>query len=363
MEHLTSESFRRLRQGELAGEELIAALRHASSCPSCSTLGDDELASDVAALQETILGASTDEHPDLDSTLIPFVAGSSDRATREIVETHLADCAQCRADVDGLRALAQSERPRRTMTWIAVAAAIVIAIALAVMWTTRRPSPSPAPPIVSTAPRTTTAAQPPYTNARWEALVRDAVQQARLPFPHDLASLRDPEDPLRTPEEHPNRPRLTPSGIVVDETRPRFSWPAWGQATYVVSVFDGDTRIARSDVLARAEWIPMRDLPRGRTLLWQVEVRRDGSVDLLPSPPAPQAKFRVTGDEEHADLTEAKRQSADPLLLAVLNARAGLRDEALRALRRVDLTRHPEAARLLDQSAERGDPTRTAADQ
>jgi len=362
MEHLTSESLGKLRRGELAGDELIAALRHVSSCPSCSTLGDDTLASDAAALHETILGASTDEHPDLDTALIPFVAGSADRATLEIVETHLEECAQCRSGVAGLREDVRREPPRRARTWIAVAAAIVIAIALAVMLTTGRPSPSPLPPIVSTAPPVTTTTQPPSVNARWEALVRDAVRRGHLPFPNDLASLRDPEDPLRTPE-HPSQPRLSPSGIVVDETRPRFSWPSTASTTYVVSVFDGDERIARSEVLTRSQWIPPRDLPRGRTLLWQVEVRSDGGVDLLPSPPAPQAKFRITGEREHAELAEAKRQSADPLLLAVLNARAGLREEALRELRRVDLARHPEAKRLLDQSAERGDPTRTAADQ
>lgn len=356
---MTSDLFDRLLRRELAPAELLVALRHISTCPACSALAEASFGGDVAALHETLRGATTTEHPDPERELIPYVDGTADAATREIVESHLEDCEACRAEVADLRAFARQIRPRRSLTWLAVAAALAVLIAVALMLIARRETAPPSPPVVSTTASLPPVVpkRPPYANARWAAFVAEALQRGRLPFPKDLAELRGDDDPLRGSND-PKHPRLSPAGIVIDETRPRFSWPAVDGAAYVVSVFDNDERIARSESLRRTDWTPARELPRGRTLLWQVEAAHDGAVDLMPAPPAPQAMFRIAGAREHAELEEAKRDAAaEPLLLAVLYARAGLRDDALRELRRVDLARNPEAKRLLESfPAGNGEP-------
>lgn len=368
MEHMTRDTLERLRRRELAPAELVKVLRHVSDCPQCAELGEEMFAGDLAALRDTgSIGETSSEHPDADTELMAYVDGRADAASREIIETHLEECESCRAEVRGLRAAAaEFASARRSTWWLAVAAILIILIAIAVM-VDNRPAGGPRqrPPVISTAPPVDSTASPrrvPYANARWESLVSDALRTARLPYPRDLDALREGEDRLRSNGDGGKRLRFAPAGNVVDETRPRFVWPSVGDATYVVSVFDNENLIAQSKALRRSEWTPERELPRGRTLLWQVEATHGGAVELLPSPPDPQAMFRIAGADEHADLERAKREHPDdPLLLAVLYARAGLRDEALDALRRVDVERVPEAKRL--QSANRGEPKSTGADQ
>lgn len=358
---MNSDLFDRLRRRELPAAELLAALRHMSACPACSVLAEESFHGDVAALHEALRSATPTEHPDPEQELIPYVDGTADAATREIVEGHLEECDLCRAEVADLRAFARELKPRRTMVWLAVAAALAVLIAIAVMMGTRRRIAPNEPPVASTTATVPSIVpeRPPYANARWAALVDEAVRGGRLPFPKDLDALRGSEDPLRGSNDGEHF-RLSPTGIVIDETRPRFFWPVVDDATYVVSIFDNEDRVARSEPLRRTEWTPPRDLPRGRTLVWQVEASHDGVVDLIPAPPAPQAMFRIAGEREHAELAEAKRDAnADPLLLAVLYARAGLRDDALRELRRVDLARHPEAARLVGTAQGRPAPIST----
>ena len=307
----------------------------------------------------SIHGTTDDEHPDPDRELIAYVDGTLDAATREIIETHLEDCDTCSAEVRDLRAAAAELKPRRNWIWLAVAAALAVLIAIAVLMNTRRENRSQSPPVISVT--TPVVEQPAYESAQWEALVSEALKTARLPYPKDLRALRGPNDRIRgsnagTPA------RLDPAGIVIDETRPRFNWPSAGE-TAVVSVFDGDRVIAQSEPLRGKEWTPPRDLPRARTLLWQVELR-DGDVRILPEPPAPQAMFRIASQRDHDDLARAKRDHPDdPLLLAVLYARAGLRAQALHELREIDVAKIPEAKRLVAHSTGRGDPTSTAADQ
>src|SRR5437762_2960218 len=64
---------------------------------------------------------------------------------------------------------------------------------------------------------------------------------------------------------------------------------------------------------------------RGTTYQWQVKIERNGSVDIIPAPPAPRAPFRVLEADIHDELEQARsRVPTDHLLLAALYARAGL---------------------------------------
>lgn len=294
-EHMTEEALRRVMSGQAPSNAKLALLEHLASCEACAAIGRRVAEHDLQAVARHLTSPVAD------------------------------------AEADALHA----KRHRRA--WIyAIAASIAIAAALsfAVIMTRKpaqelpvavRPQPTPPPP-----GRTTTTAM--EIDPEWQRLVAHAVEKRSLPFPAVLATLSMPEEGSRgrTVEAE----RVHPAGVVIEEARPHFSWPATQRATYVVFVFDGEREVAQSEPLRRNEWTPATDLSRGRTLAWQVEVRDDGATSILPSPPAPPALFRVIPSNEARDIARAKTlHGDDPLLLAVLYARSGLRDAALEQLR------------------------------
>jgi len=238
---MTPDTLERLRRRELAPAELVTVLRHVGGCATCASLGENVFAGDIAALRESVEGAAPSDHPDPDTELMAYVDGTADAATREIVESHLEDCASCRAEVRDLRAAAAEYRGGQALLpvrgqarvpvlhrWLAVAAAVIILIAVAVMLSNRRTRDPQLPPVVTTTQPIDSTAPPervPYANAQWEALVSTALKTARLPFPSDLDSLRGPEDRLRGEGPNGTHMRFSPSGKVIDETRPREARP------------------------------------------------------------------------------------------------------------------------------------------
>jgi anti-sigma factor RsiW len=287
---------------------------------------------------ESLTSAPDAGHLDAATQLIPYVDGQVDAADREIIESHLDDCAMCRAEVDDLRTML-ARRPRATPWWIAFAAAAAVATTLFLAWP--RPEPpiavSPPPLVVRpavVAPEPMAPAPPRYGKPEWQRLVDDAKRTGRLRFPAYLTDLAPPPDVLRGVRGSRDD-ELTPAGRVVDDARPELSWRARRGATYVVSVFDGETEVARSESLTSARWTVTRTLRRGRTYLWQVRVSVDGKEETIPALPAPPALFRITSNEEHRAIADARTQFPnDHLLHAVLYAKSGMREEAERALDR-----------------------------
>jgi hypothetical protein len=344
--HMSLEMLRRLARRELAPREIAEVLRHIGECEECAqTAAADApagMALELDALDVLHAGDAGPWHPD-HAELTTYVDGAAGPAEREIVESHAEDCGMCRVDLADLAAL-RRHRPRSAWR-VAITAAAAAGLA-AVMFLQRSddvPAPLAAPsPVVATTATTATTAtattsapapepRPRYENAEWERLVGAAIASATLPFPRDVGTQ---PDVLRgsTPDA---ASKVSPAGVVLVETRPRFSWPERTGATYVVSVFDGDRQIVQSEPLAQTHWIPSRPLPRGRTYVWQVQVTRDGAREIVPAPPAPPATFRIVSHRVHDDLATALRlHPEDHLLYAVLTARAGLREEAIDALHR-----------------------------
>ena len=349
--HLSREVLRRLARRELSPPETAEALRHVGECRECAQASIEELEPQIGALRSALSEDEGPWHPG-HTELAHVAAGVADRAEREIVESHLEDCALCREDLADLARLSRS-RPRRSIWRVAVTAAAAAAIALIVILQRSDDPPAPqAPAVVVTtttkAPATTTttatstqAPPPRYANAEWATLVATAISTKTLPFPRELGLTADvlrgsPTEPVS---------QVSPSGIAVDDARPRFTWPERDGATYVVSVFAGEEQVAQSDALTATTWRPPAPLPRGRTYVWQVEAVRDGAREILPAPPAPPAMFRIISKRERAELESARRlHPEDHVLHAALAARAGLRDQALASLR---LAGNDEAARPL----------------
>lgn len=328
--HVTAHTLQRLQRQELAPAELLDVVRHLGGCSACARTADAWVPSRLALDEEP---GSEAEHLDPETQLFPWVDGTLDAAGREIVETHLEDCASCRAEGEDLRRLRRSApRPRFVQRWGSVAAALVVVAAGAVLMSRRPPAPE-APPPTRTVPRA--AATPAYANPEWSALVADAVRTRRLPTAGGLEALRPAADPLRGGGSG-DVGSLSPAGVVVGTARPRFRWVAPdGKATYVVSVYDGSAEVATSGALTATEWTPPSDLPAERTLAWQVEVTGVAQPFVMPAPPAPPALFRVAPAADRAQIEAAlARFPNDHLLHAVLYARAGLVAEAEAALQR-----------------------------
>lgn len=327
------DAFERLKRGDLTDEERIAALAHIRSCAECAALADSESA--ARAGRALIAPHEPLRHLEFDEEIVPFVEGTLDDAGHEIVMTHMESCATCAAEIDDLRAL-HAPASRSGRVWpaaLAIAAAVIVAFVLvAVFGRSSREEVVPISPrpIAATAPQV----QPQrYVRAEWHALVDAAVAARALPQA-DLRELTPSADVLRSAPRGA-RADLQPAGVVVRETRPQLTWQHRTDATYVVSIFRGEKEVMRSESLSRSSWTPDRELTRGQTYLWQIEVRQNRAFDLIPKPPAPPALFKIVSAEEHRAIEEATASHpSDHLLHAVLYARAGLESEAGEALRR-----------------------------
>jgi hypothetical protein len=342
--HVTSEKLRRLARRELTPREIAEVLRHVGACEECARTSAAEVDGHAHLLHATIGDDEGPWHPE-PSDIAAYADGTAGPAEREIVASHLEDCALCREDVEDLAKLRRSQS--RSHAWrIAIAAAaavaaVVITIILLRSAGRREPALPPVAPVATTQPTTRTTASEPqaygprYANAEWEQLVRTALESERLPIARGIDVV---PDVLRGPGDNTSTD-LVPSGIVIDETRPRFSWPSHAGAKYVVSIYSRDDLVAQSEALTEARWKPAVPLARGRTYVWQVKAtldpQRESIHQIIPAPPAPPATFHIVSKRDHDELAEALRlHRHDYLLHAVLYARAGLREEALRALSR-----------------------------
>jgi len=126
---------------------------------------------------------------------------------------------------------------------------------------------------------------------------------------------------------------LSPLRSVVESDRPVLRWQALGGATgYVVFLRDTATgEEIESDQVGKTEWAPEKGLARGHVYNWMVEAAKDGKRVRAPSLDKPYASFKVLDDAGARELREAKQKWAGShLLLGVLYARAGVRDQAVK---------------------------------
>jgi hypothetical protein len=302
-DHLSDDDRSRFLRGALPRERVLAVVRHLEECRACAG---------AAAASEQVARATDALATDL-AAVVPMRRG----------------------------------RLRWTLA-AAAAAAIIVAVLLLVRLPRQRVQPAPPLPVV--AQRKSIEPRKPYARAAWISAVDDAMRRGAIAMPSTLADLQLAPDPARAPAVLREQ-WLEPAAAIVETTRPSFRWAAARDASYEVSVLDGETLVAKSAALREAAWQPDRELKRGRTYLWQVRVRtRDGDESLLPAPPAPPALFRVLDESTHEELDAARAaHPSDHLLLGVLYARNGLRAEAEHELA---LASTPEARRIL-QSVQR----------
>jgi hypothetical protein len=124
-----------------------------------------------------------------------------------------------------------------------------------------------------------------------------------------------------------------PLGTVVKSDKPTFRWNALSGATsYVITIYDPNfNKVTASEQQPGTEWTPSQPLERGGLYSWQVTAIREGKEIMSPTPPAPDAKFKVLETSTLKELERAKRTYAQShLVLGILYERAGLIDDAER---------------------------------
>lgn len=142
---------------------------------------------------------------------------------------------------------------------------------------------------------------------------------------------------------------LSPSGVVVETTRPRFRWSAVEGAQYVVLLSHRGDVVAESEPLTANSWTPEQPLVRGRTYEWHLEIRTGANVRVVPAAPQSPARFEVLSSDARREIERARdTRPGDHLLAGILYARAGARDAAERELRAAAAAGDGDAAKLLE---------------
>jgi anti-sigma factor RsiW len=329
MTHLTTDVIERWQRGELPPREVLELARHLASCRDCRAIAEPrDLERRVTAIREQVEEL---EHPDLETELFAYVDGTLEEPRRERVAEHLLLCSRCREDVDDARSVSRPPRRAPSRVWlIAVAALLAVVFAGALLQLPSRFRKAPLPE----APRAVLLAAPPRPPVDEPAAARGAIVEAPLAMPKVLRSLRGGEDVLRG--EAGDRVGLSPVGVVVESQRPRLTWEAPDGARSVVVIYAGERELTRSPSLRTTSWTPHIYFERGMTYTWEVQIQTRGDLQIVPSPPAPAARFHVLDARTAEELENARAEHAgDPLLLGVLYARAGLEERARAELGRV----------------------------
>ena len=332
--HLTQEQLSGYQLRTLAAAELLAVDAHLLQCAACR-----ERLAVIAAVVPGLedLRFQLSEHLEYEQIVACAEGGGAPE-----LRQHLEECALCRAEVADLAAFRRelapvpavvvsmpSRRgPSRWLGYAAIAAGIVAVVGLGVR--RDRNVPVAAPVAGVTQPQPPAEAALPADQLAALERVRGTQQFEHAAVLDRLIAKRGVL--LGAAGEGKSFGIEAPVGTTVLEDRPLFRWEAVPGATqYVVAVFDENfEKVAASPAVASPEWRPSEPLARGRVYNWQVTALVGGRSVRAPQPPAPEARFQITGADAVAGIETARRvHPANHLLLAVLLVQAGALDDAV----------------------------------
>jgi hypothetical protein len=355
--HLSDTQIRAYRERSLAAAEMLSFSEHLGDCETCRTrlYSADQVSNAVRGIRRE-LRADAMVHLTYEE-----IASCADRTLaageREQVEVHARECATCAADlaeIRGLRVeLEHANRPQVGAWWRAVLgwrAGLVLAAACAVLVIAIVRVPSRR----NSATRHVSPQQPAGTRIHdgsrqftllagggisgLEALAesdRAFIERALAGQPLErTAALQDLTASggmlLGAPAQPAQGRLIEPVGAVVGSQHPSFRWQPIAAARYRVTIFDAAyDEVASSGWITATEWEVPKALRRGARYSWQIAVRQNGAEFTVPVPPAPEARFRVLGEAEEAEISRARNQfGGSHLVLGMLYARAGLLDQA-----------------------------------
>jgi hypothetical protein len=304
-DHLTPEQLEQYRRGATTPEQLLAFDDHLSQCEQCRT-ALEKLVTPFALTQWAAGLARYENQPEAlkETTAKPAKAPVPFRWPR--------------------------------LLWIPALATALLGILL---W--RHPDASknvPAPPPVVAQLRDGSGTfqldsngvlhAPSTLDAPDQMALTEALKSRSLPLaamPSDLAA---PPGTLLGPSKPDEFSPLAPLSITVYTDRPQFRWQGLeGALTYELQIFDAEFRdVDASGKIQATEWTPVKPLARGALYQWQVNAYRAHDSTRTPTPPAPDARFRVLNSESFQKI-EAARAMQEHFLAAILLAKAGMKEE------------------------------------
>jgi hypothetical protein len=388
-----------LSQSQLAGyygrtlypDELLAVDTHLASCDECyERLTRIRPGAEKLAIGRAFESGEEPFHLDYDQHLAPYIDGTANDIDREIVDSHVAVCSKCAAELRDL--IAFKEQPVVAITgdvrtsskrWLpqwrllsapAWATGVVIAVfvlTLAVLFWTMYPTSRPVQKVEtrpSPAPTAHADENTPSLPPREEPLIvlNDADgkvtvnQQGRLEGLNELpADLRESVEKALATRQLRASPALTgwttgaanlrseleqrstfaplsPTDVVIETDRPAFRWRGLEAAhDYIVTVYDDKLRkVATSGPVNGTEWTTPTALERGVIYSWQISALKDGERVVSPKPPLPEARFRILDQAAVDTLAKLKKSAGGShLVLGVFYWKHGLIHESLREFR------------------------------
>lgn len=384
-EHLSAEEITSYRQRRTPPEELLRVDDHISQCAECRErlFSPSELgALDRYLKRSDVVSqvAPRSEHLSYEQ-LEAFVDGKMSSPTRKGVEAHLRACQLCadeardlntfkvelKASAVGTKGWGPFFRRWLTLQRIAFAIATAAVIVLAIDVARWRSGPSKESPSVLTAksslPNKETLEVINQLPVNDQSAIREAVFQERIKSPDVLGGLRAKQQTLLGElQENTQFEVLSPVGEVVPDELPVFQWKPTAKArSYSVTISDTHLKqVESSGPLKAMKWTPKHPLKRGETYVWQVTALLDGGkVVSAPSPPSPEAKFKVLDQGKMDEIT--RFQEAHPeshIALGILCAQAGLLEKAEHELELVPQNdpEHELAGKLLKRIQELRQP-------
>jgi len=160
--------------------------------------------------------------------------------------------------------------------------------------------------------------------------VRSALKSEHVKAPPFVASLKGVPGRLMGGNRADYGLR-NPVATAVESATPTFRWNAVeGAENYTVTIYDaGSRKVLTSGPISKSAWKAASALERGRTYSWQVRAIKDGHEVLMPPPAAPDAKFRIIGQNKLQEIQLARKSHAKSyLVLGVVYAEAGMLDES-----------------------------------
>jgi hypothetical protein len=363
--HLSDAQIRAYRERSLAAAELLSASEHIAGCENCRTRisEPEQLWGGVRAMRRELRAAASAAHLSSEE-MAAYTDRTMAAGERESVEAHARECPSCAGDLAEIRML-RSEiggshtteqriglRLRSLLGWrggLAMAAACGVLIAVIA-----RPPSGRSPAVTKVARPGPAGATIKDGNRQFvlqaggqirgleglpdteRAYIEQALSGKSLERAAALQGLiSQPGVLLGAPSQPAPSKLLEPVATVVETQRPTFRWQPMAGALYRVGVFDSAyDAIAASGWINESEWQVSTQLRRGERYSWQIAVRQNGSEFTVPTPPAPEALFRVLGEAEEVEISKARSEfGGSHLVLGLLYARAGLLDDARRELR------------------------------
>jgi len=372
--HLSEEQVALYRDRALAAAELLLASRHIAECEACRAriASAANLYTQAEAFRNIMAAeANPPGHPAYDE-LAAYVDQQLDGEELEEIRLHLRGCEACAASVAEFEAVRREIGTAHALqSWIvrigefwrervgwrgAFMLAGAAACATLAFFVFRAPADR----------RMAAPAQPERAGAQPPAGIHDGKRLIAVGADGTVAGLDGLPDSVRTVvaaairAQHIEVPAvladlagrtgvllgestqasgvdlLGPLGTVVETQRPLFRWKPAAGGEYRVTVYrDTYEEVAASAWTRGGEWQVPKRLERGGLYIWQLRVRRDGTEFVVPAPPQPEARFRVLGDADEAEMAQLKASAGDShLVLGVRYAQDGVLDQAEEELRR-----------------------------